>query len=85
LMAVYDGDELREIGKVFAGTTNDSRAELDERLAAGERPIAEVRYLYATDDEQLYQPVFIRLRDDKLAIECLRSQLEKTRRDVHEH
>jgi bifunctional non-homologous end joining protein LigD len=84
LMAVYDGDELREVGKVFSGTTNESRAELDERLAAGERPIAEVRYLYATDDEQLYQPVFIRLRDDKPAIECLRSQLEKTRRDVHE-
>jgi bifunctional non-homologous end joining protein LigD len=70
---------------VFAGTTNESRAELDERLAAGERPVAEVRYLYATDDEQLFQPVFIRLRDDKPANECLRSQLEKTRRDVHEH
>jgi bifunctional non-homologous end joining protein LigD len=85
LMAVYDGDELLRIGKVFAGTTNDSRAELDERLAAGEQPVVEVRYLYATEDEQLYQPVFVRLRDDKPATECLRSQLEKTRRDVHEH
>jgi bifunctional non-homologous end joining protein LigD len=85
LMAVYDGDELREVGKVFAGTTNESRVELDDRLATGERPVAEVRYLYATEDEQLYQPVFIRLRDDKPANECLRSQLEKTRRDVHEH
>lgn len=84
-MAVYDGEELRQIGKVFAGTTNESRAELDDRLAAGERPVAEVRYLYATDDEQLYQPVFIRLREDKQPMECLRSQLEKTRRDVHEH
>jgi bifunctional non-homologous end joining protein LigD len=69
---------------VFAGTTNESRAELDERLGAGERPVAEVRYLYATDDEQLYQPVFVRLRDDKPATECSRGQLEKTRRDVHE-
>jgi bifunctional non-homologous end joining protein LigD len=84
-MAVYEGDELRECGKVFAGTTNESRAELDDRLAAGERPVAEVRYLYATEDEQLYQPVFIRLRDDKDPMECLRAQLEKTRRDVHEH
>jgi len=83
-MAVYDGDVLREVGKVFAGTTNESRAELDARLGAGEQPVAEVRYLYATDDEQLYQPVFVRLRDDKLALECSRSQLEKTRRDVHE-
>ena len=64
---------------------DESRAELDDRLAAGERPVAEVRYLYATEDEQLYQPVFIRLRDDKDPLECLRSQLEKTRRDVHEH
>lgn len=82
-MGVYDGEELRVVGKVFAGTTNESRAELDARLAAGERPIAEVRYLYATDDEQLYQPVFVRLRDDKDARACLLAQLEKTRRDVH--
>jgi bifunctional non-homologous end joining protein LigD len=84
-MGVYAGDALREVGKVFAGTTNQSRAELDERLAAGEQPVAEVRYLYATDDEQLYQPVFVRLRDDKPALECSLAQLEKTRRDVHEH
>lgn len=83
-MAVYEGNELREVGKVFSGTTNESRAELDSRLAAGEQPVAEVRYLYATEDEQLYQPVFVRLRDDKPGVECVRGQLEKTRRDVHE-
>ena len=82
-MAVYAGDQLRDVGKVFAGTTNESRAELDERLAAGEQPIAEVRYLYATEDEQLYQPVFVRLRDDKAAQECGIDQLQKTSRDVH--
>lgn len=84
-MAVYAGDELREIGKVFSGTTNESRAELDERLAAGEQPVAEVRYLYATEDEQLFQPVFVRLREDKPAHDCKLDQLEKTRREVHEH
>ncbi len=83
-MAVYAGDQLQDIGKVFSGTTNESRAELDDRLAAGEQPVAEVRYLYATDDEQLYQPVFVRLRDDKPARDCSLDQLEKTRRDVHE-
>jgi bifunctional non-homologous end joining protein LigD len=83
-MAVYEGDTLREIGKVFSGTSNESRAELDARLAEGEQPVAEVRYLYATDDEQLYQPVFVRLRDDKDAKACLLAQLEKTRRDVHD-
>lgn len=84
-MGVYEGDTLREVGKVFAGTTNQSRAELDRRLADGERPVAEVRYLYATEDEQLFQPVFVRLRDDKPAVECGLAQLEKTRREVHEH
>jgi ATP-dependent DNA ligase len=83
-MAGYEGEQLRDVGKVFAGTSNDSRAELDERLAAGERPIAEVQYHYATETEQLYQPVFIRLRDDKSAQECRLDQLSKTRRDVHD-
>ncbi|PRQ05466.1 putative DNA ligase-like protein [Enhygromyxa salina] len=84
-MGVYAGGVLREVGKVFAGTTNASRVELDDRLSAGEQPVAEVRYLYATDDEQLYQPVFVRLRDDKPALECGVDQLEKTRREVHQH
>jgi bifunctional non-homologous end joining protein LigD len=83
-MGVYQGKKLRDIGKVFSGTTNETRAELDALLADGEKPVAEVRYLYATDDDQLYQPVFVRLRDDKKPRACVLSQLEKTRRDVHE-
>jgi bifunctional non-homologous end joining protein LigD len=83
LMAVYDGAKLFEVGKVFAGTTNDSRKRLDGLLGRGEQPVAEVQYLYATDDEQLFQPVFVRLRDDKAPKQCLRSQLAKTNRDVH--
>ncbi len=82
LMAVYDGGVLFEVGKVFAGTTNESRRALDARLGEGDRPVIEVRYLYATDDEQLYQPVFVRLRDDKPAEDCLRAQLRKTSRAV---
>ena len=39
-------------------------------------------YLYATDDHQLFQPVFVRLRDDKLAKACLRDQLVRTDRTV---
>ena len=78
-MAVYDeGGVLREVGKVFAGTTNESRRQLDAQLAAGERPVAEVRYLYATDDNLLYQPTFVQLRDDKDPEECLFSQLKHT-------
>lgn len=82
LMAVYDGKTLFEVGKVFAGTTNASRKLLDAALGRGERPVCEVRYLYATDDHQLFQPVFVRQRDDKLAKACVRAQLVMTSRAV---
>lgn len=81
-MAVYDGAALFEVGKVFAGTTNASRKELDALLSAGKQPVAEVKYLYATEDEQLFQPVFVRIRTDKAAKACVRAQLEKTNRAV---
>ena len=81
-MAVFDGRTLFEVGRVFAGTTNASRKELDARLARGEKPVAEVKYLYATDDHQLFQPVFVALREDKLAKACLRDQLVRTDRGV---
>lgn len=83
-MAVYDGKKLRDIGKVFAGTTNETRSIIDEMLEDGMQPIAEVRYLYATEDENLFQPVFVRLRDDKKAAECTRVQLIKTERGIIE-
>ncbi len=82
LMAVYDGKKLFEVGKVFAGTTNASRKALDAALARGERPVCEVKYLYATDDHQLYQPVFVAARTDKAAKECVRGQLVTTSRKV---
>ncbi len=82
LMAVYDGTQLFEVGKVFAGTTNASRKALDAALGKCRMPICEVRYLYATDDHQLYQPVFVRTRDDKAAKQCLRAQLLTTCRNV---
>jgi len=81
-MEVWDGRARFEVGRVFAGTTNASRADLDRRLGRGEEPVAEVRYLYATDDHQLFQPVFVGLRDDKPADACTRAQLVETDRSV---
>ena len=81
-MAVYDGRSLFDCGKVFSGTTNASRHQLDAALGRGERPVCEVRYLYATDEHQLSQPVFVRLRDDKPAKQCVRDQLRTTCRRV---
>lgn len=83
-MQVKDGKKWLDIGKVFSGTTNESRKEIDARLGDGEKLVAEVRYLYATDDDQLFQPVFVRLRDDKEAADCARSQLQKTSRSLHD-
>lgn len=82
-MAVWSDGVLRAIGKVFAGTTNATRKELDDRLAAGEQPVAVVEYLYATDDDVLFQPVFVGLRDDKDAEACTLSQLVRTNRQAH--
>jgi bifunctional non-homologous end joining protein LigD len=83
-MAVYEGKKVRPIGKVFSGTDNQSRALLDEMIAAGERPVAEVQYLYATDDDVLFQARICRLRDDKRPEDCVLSQLKHTRRTVED-
>ncbi len=82
LMAVRDGRDRFEVGKVFAGTTNKVRAVLDAALARGEQPVCEVQYLYATDGHQLFQPVFQRIRDDKSPEQCGRDQLLTTCRTV---
>jgi len=44
--------------------------------------VVEVRYLYATKDHKLYQPVFMRLRDDKVPEECTTEGLQYTDRKV---
>ena len=81
-MVVYDGKQPFDVGRVFAGTTNASRKDLDARLGRDEQIVAEVRYLYATDDHQLFQPVFVRVRDDKKPTACKRDQLVRTDRTV---
>ena len=80
-MAVFDdNDKPQKVGKVFSGTTIKLRKTLDIMLSGKESPIVEVRYLYATKDSILYQPVFVRLRTDKSAGDCVLSQLVYTDR-----
>ena len=81
-MVVLDGKKRFVVGKVFAGTTNETRKQLDALLADGEEPVCEVKYLYASDSDQLYQPVFVRLRTDKDGAGCTRDQLLKTNKTV---
>jgi len=44
--------------------------------------VVEVRYLYATADHKLYQPVFLRRRGDKLPTECTTLDIKYTDRRV---
>jgi hypothetical protein len=44
--------------------------------------VLEVKYLYATDDNILYQPRVMKRRDDKVATDCLLNQLVKTSKEV---
>lgn len=81
-MQVFDGGKAFDVGRVFSGTTNESRAFIDAALGRGERLVAEVRYLYATNDSQLFQPIFVRVRSDKPEKDCVRAQLKGTNRAV---
>lgn len=44
--------------------------------------VVEIRYLYATADNRIYQPCFLRFRDDKDAVDCTIDQLEYTSKEV---
>jgi bifunctional non-homologous end joining protein LigD len=81
-MQVKHNGKWFDVGKVFAGTTNASRAQLDQILKDGTHPVCEVQYLYASADFQLVQPVFVRIRDDKAASDCSRDQLVQTNKEI---
>ncbi|MFT4975384.1 MAG: bifunctional non-homologous end joining protein LigD, partial [Myxococcota bacterium] len=81
-MAVYHNGKPQEVGKVFAGTSNETRRQLDDALIAKKRTVVEVRYLYATEADLLFQPVFVRIRSDKAPRQCVLSQLSRTNRDA---
>lgn len=83
-MVMKDGANWFDVGKVFSGSTNESRAAIDAALKKGQRVVAEVRYLYATSTFQLFQPVLVRTRDDKADVDCLKSQLQQTSKDIHD-
>lgn len=51
-----------------------------EEVAPGD--VIEVRFLYATDDNRLYQPVMVRRRTDKDPLACTMDQLRFTDRRI---
>lgn len=74
-ISVYD--DLGNLEDVGACTVQPKMLGL---LRVGD--VIEVRYLYATDENKLFQPAFIRKRDDKSAGECTLDQLEYTDKSV---
>lgn len=81
-MAVMHDGKVRKVGKVYTGTTVEERKKLDGMLKNDDVPVVEIRYLYATDGDICFQPVYVRLRSDKTPEECLHSQLVRTNREV---
>jgi bifunctional non-homologous end joining protein LigD len=74
-VSLYDGKgRLIEVGSV--ATAGKPAVHVGD--------VVEVRYLYASEERRLYQPVLLRIRDDKWATDCTMSQLVFTSRDVVE-
>jgi ATP-dependent DNA ligase len=66
-LAVFRGGELVDVGEVGRLTGDGRKAQRGD--------VVEVRVLYVTDDNRLYQPTLPRLRGDKNPFECTWDQL----------
>jgi bifunctional non-homologous end joining protein LigD len=90
-LGLYDGGVLTYIGQVGTGFSDPLLERLGRQLIEASnnatlpknvRPVipdhvCEVRYLQFTNDRRLRAPVFLRLRDDKAAVECTMDQVSK--------
>jgi ATP-dependent DNA ligase len=73
VISVWDGNELKVVGRVGTGFSVDDRYEWDEIDLIGE--VVEVTYQEVTVHQKLRFPRFLRFREDKPGSECLMSQL----------
>ncbi len=78
-VALFDEDG----GSVDIGSVTMTPANLDR---VKQFDVVEVKYLYVDDPKEprLYQPAFLRIRDDKDPEECLTSQLKYTSKEVQD-
>lgn len=68
-LGLYHNGEIIEAGGLKIPADLVGELELDTVL--------EIEYLYSTNDNKLYQPVFLGLRPDKDASECTTDQLKR--------
>lgn len=66
--------EIVDIGSVTMSDANLAKSKVGQ--------VIEVRYLYCGNGHRLYQPAFLRFRDDKLATQCTADQLVFVNKDV---
>lgn len=71
-LAVYEDGKLREIGG----------CSMNGKPNAQVGDVVEVKYLYATEDLDIYQPSLLRIREDKAAEDCLLDQLRPVNKKV---
>ena len=82
VLSVYKGTQVVEIGKA-SGMTDAERRSLTKLALEGKikNITVEVKANEVTKNGKLRHPRFLRLRDDKLAIECTFDQLEKQNKE----
>lgn len=73
-ISLFDNGQLKSVG---ACTVTDRWLA---QLQVGD--VIEVKYLYATKDHRIYQPSFLKRRDDKKPEECTFGQMKYTNRQV---
>lgn len=71
-VGLFDDGQLVEVGSI--GTAGRTPVKVGD--------VVEVRYLYASEDRRLYQPVLMAVRTDKGPGECAIDQLVFTNREV---
>lgn len=71
-LAVYEDGVLRDIGGCSMIGKPDAQVG----------DVVEVKYLYATEDLDIYQPTLLKIRTDKAASDCLLDQLTPVSKEV---
>jgi ATP-dependent DNA ligase len=75
----FDGEgQVVDVGKVNARVLDEHGDRFWEQLKPGQAAVAEIEYLYASDDRRLVQTKLIRFRSDKKPQECTIDQVIRT-------
>lgn len=78
-----DGKENAELAMFEDGALlTVGKCSLIGKPPVSEGDVVEVKYLYATNDQRLYQPRLVRVRTDKEPVECTTDQLKYVSKEL---